>query len=267
MDLLFVMLKNDENKIAEDAQTYKGFALAGLDLMFPVKLKGKAKRPDIKLMYHVTIMLFDVEKDTPEQVHEIAHKLALYPPDPKELTVKMATMKGRTGYNLYNINLHGPETKRLEELFNQFSSMGYHSGYKFQAHITVDKETWDAFQKEDGKTAFEAGIEFLPAELRQGDKLVVSYDNKYNSLNKSEIDMDTMKETILLNPGLGGHSKAIVLPLSVFKNYLQDNPGLEQEILKKHEDRITHHFGENKELSDFALKHGIKKTYEFMRKK
>lgn len=180
----------------KDAQTYKKLATEGMDLMWPVKLKGKANRPDIGIAYHVTIMLFDVKNDTPEEAHKIASKLDLHTPDAKELKVDLATMKGRTGYNLYNINLNGPETKRIEELYREFSSMGYHNGYKFQAHITVDKDTWDEFKSDNGKTAEEAGIEFLPAQLRQGDEVV----EDYGGLNKSEKDTDIRKNEMRITP-------------------------------------------------------------------
>lgn len=181
----------------KDAQTYKKLATEGMDLMWPVKLKGKANRPDIGIAYHVTIMLFDVKNDTPEQAHEIASKLDLHQPDPKGLTVDLSTMKGRSGYNLYNINLHGAETKRMEELFKEFASMGYKNGYKFQAHITVDKDTWDDFKSENGKTAEEAGIEFLPAQLRRGDEIVEDYSE---GLKKSEKDLEIRKKEMQITP-------------------------------------------------------------------
>jgi len=180
----------------KDAQTYKKLATEGMDLMWPVKLKGKANRPDIGLVYHVTIMLFDVKNDTPEEAHKIASKLDLHAPNAKELKVDLSTMKGRTGYNLYNINLSGPETKRMEELYKEFSKMGFHNGYKFQAHITVDKDTWDEFKSDNGKTASEAGIEFLPAQLRQGDEIV----EDYSGLNKSEKDAEIRKNEMRITP-------------------------------------------------------------------
>src|SRR5271165_4105620 len=163
------------NQDRSDAETYKQFALSGADLMFPCTIKGRSHRPDNNIMYHVTIMLFDVEKDSMEEAHEIATRLPLNPPNSKKLTVKMDTMKGRTGYNLYNINLYGMEANKIEKLYNEFAHMGYHSGYKFQAHISIDKELYDELQKEGGKTAFEIGIEFFPAELRKGDKKLASY--------------------------------------------------------------------------------------------
>lgn len=261
----------------KDAQTYKALASKGMDLMFPVRLRGKSHRPDINTMYHVTIMLFNVEKDTKEEAHDIAKRLPLNPPDPKKVTIKMGTMEGRTGYNLYNIDLMGPENKRIEGLYNEFSSMGYHSGYKFQAHITVDKATWDEFKKEDGKTAFEAGIEFLPAELRRGDKLLASYKptiptdwgKEYPAEDKLAASerWDIVRDTIFTNPVLyTEHVKATMLDEYVLQRYVEDNPGLMETILKKHEERVWRHF-EDEELRAFGIKYGVRKAYEQMRKK
>src|SRR5271165_2771375 len=98
----------ESNQDKKDAQTYKETAASGMDLMYPIRIKGKSHRPDIKLLYHVTIMLFDNEKDKPEDAHKIASRLQLNPPDPKTVTIKLSTMKSRLGYNMYNINLHGP---------------------------------------------------------------------------------------------------------------------------------------------------------------
>ncbi|HXN74925.1 MAG TPA: hypothetical protein VN855_00350 [Candidatus Acidoferrum sp.] len=261
----------------KDAQTYKDLASKGMDLLFPVRIRGKSHRPDIQTLYHVTIMLFNPEKDTKEDAHEIAKKLPLNPPDPKRVTIKMGTMEGRTGYNLYNIDLIGPENKRIEDLYNEFSSMGYHNNYKFQAHITVDKATWDEFKKENGKTAFEAGIEFLPAELRQGDKILASYklaiptdwgkecpaEDKLAASEKWGI----VRDTILTNPVLyTKHVKATILDEYVLQRYVEDNPGLMETILKKHEERVLRSF-EDAELRAFGIKYGVRKVYEQMRKK
>jgi hypothetical protein len=268
------------NQDKKDAQTYKDFATKGMDLMFLVKIRGKEKRPDINNVYHVTIMLFDVENDTPEQADKIARELPLNPPDPKKVTIKMSTMKGRTGYNLYNIDLYGAECKKIESLYNKFSDMGYDNNYKFQAHITVDKGLWDEFQKEDGKTAFEAGIEFLPAELRLGDKIFASYKPsrpvEWGSENPAEdklqasenLDVGTMKEVLLMSLEIDPkHLKAMGMGEQIFKNYMEDNPALKQHLLVKHEERAYHHFNGNYELLTYALKNGIKKTYEFLRGK
>jgi hypothetical protein len=158
--------------------------------------------------------------------------------------------------------------------------MGYHSGYKFQAHITVDKELYDELQKENGKTAFEVGIVFFPAELRKGDKKLASYKpsrpvewgREYPEPDKlaasENLDIGTMRETLLMSIEVHpSHSKAISMSDDVLKNYLEDNPSLKKHLLVKHEERAHNHFGGDQEMLSYALQNGIRKAYELLRKK
>jgi hypothetical protein len=225
-------------------------------------------------------MLFDTKNDAKEEAHEVAKKLPLNPPNPKQVAVKMETMKGRSGYNIYNINLYGPECKKIEQLFNQFAHMGFKNGYKFQAHITVDKALWDELKGQDNKTAFEVGIEFLPAELRMGDKLIASYKparpaewgrdyEKQSELKASEnLDLKSMQDALMLSVDLQEkHSKALSFSADIFKSYIQDNPELKEQLLTKHEERAIYHFKDDRELLKIALESGIEKAYEILRKK
>lgn len=263
-----------DSQVKKDAKEYENLATNGMDLMFPVRIRGQCSRPDIKVVYHMTIMLFDTEKDSSEEAHNIASRLALNPPDPKSVTIQTSTMKGRTGYTIYNINLIGPSMRYAKELHDEFSHMGFDNKYEFVPHITVDKDTWDCFHKENGKTAFEAGIEFLPAELRRGDKIVATYSSKpahehgsEGHLGKSEEFFSLVRETISLNPSLQKYESAIVLPDNLLSNYIDDRPELKEKILAKHEDRIRHHFGEDEELKEFARTHTIKEAYVLYWKK
>lgn len=264
-------------KDIKDAQTYKSFAEKGMDLMFLVRINGRATRPDIQLPYHVTIMLFDPKKDSKEEAHEIASKLSLNPPNPKNTLIEFGTMEGRTGYTIYNVNLMGPENERIEELYKKFSKMGFHNGYKFQAHISIDKDTWDDLKAKNPKNAFEAGIEFLPAELRQGDKILANYKidsptdwgKEYPAEDKlaasENLAISVLKESAFYVTELFG-SPVISLPDNTFKNWLQDNPEMKKKILEKHEGRVIYHFGKS-EVAKYAIEHGISKTYELLRKK
>jgi hypothetical protein len=263
-----------DSQVKRDAKEYEKLAREGMDLMYPARIKGRSSRPDIKVIYHMTIMLFDTEKDTAEEAHSIASRLTMHPPDPRKITIQTSTMQGRTGYTIYNINLIGPSLKNAKELRDEFSHMGFHNNYRFIPHITVDKDTWDQLHKENGKTAFEAGIEFLPAELRQGDKIVATYSargpHEHGSeghLGKSEEFFYLVRETISLNPDLNKYSPAVVLSDELLIRYMQDRPTLESEVLQKHEDRLRHHFGENKEIKDFARTHTIREAYALYRKK
>lgn len=269
------MVSEQDKKHAEE---YKKCAQSGMDLLFPVRIKGQTHRSDINWPYHVTIMLFDTEKDSVEDAHEVAKKLALNPPDPKKVTIKLGTMEGRTGYKIYNLDLMGPENDRIKSLYEEFSHLGFKNGYKFQAHISVDKQTWEDMKAGDGKTAFELGIEFLPAELRVGEKLAASYKPEIptdfgreypaeDKLRASEnLDLEILKETAFYIDALR-YSLAVSLPSNLFKNWLEDNKELKTKLLHKHEDRVNHHFGQDAKLFNYAIEHGVSKTYALMRKK
>lgn len=258
----------------EDAETYKAFAQKGMDLMFPVRMKGISNRPDIGILYHVTIKLFDAEKDTTEEVHEIAQNLSLNPPDPKKVEVEPTTIEGRTGYTIYVLKLHGPEIKDIKENHDQFKHLGYHNNYVFAAHISVDKETWDRVKESGFKSAHELGIEFLPAELHHKDEVVAHYKPKHarlpgqlgdedkDKLAASESIIPTIvRETILVEIDLKKHEKAIRLGDAEVIRYLQDNPGLKEEVLKKHEKRAEFHFSNDVEFLKWAIENGIKNAY------
>ena len=264
----------------EDAETYKAFAEKGMDLMFPVRVKGISNRPDIGILYHVTIKLFDAEKDKEEEVHEIAQNLSLNPPDPKKVEIETTTIQGRTGYTIHVLKLHGPDIKEIEENHNQFKHLGYDNNYKFAAHISVDKELWDKVKESGTKSAHELGIEFLPAELRHKAKVVASYRPKMAALpgqvDREEKDKlqasesmvpSIVRETVLLEIDLVKHAKVARLGDIELVRYLEDNPGLKEQVMQKHESRLTFHFGDNKELISLALEKGIRAAYESKNRK
>ncbi len=258
----------------EDAETYKKFAEKGMDLMFPVRVKGVSNRPDIGILYHVTIKLFDAEKDKEEEVHEIAKTLALIPPDPKKVEVETTTIQGRTGYTIYVLKLHGPEMKDIEESHNCFKHLGYHNNYQFAAHISVDKELWDRVKESESKSAHVLGIEFLPAELHHKAKVVASYRPKHARLpGQVEADEEDklaasesmipsiVRETVSLELDLIKHAKAARLGDSELVRYLEDNPGLKEEVMQKHEERAKFHFGNDAEMLKLCMEKGIRHAY------
>lgn len=162
----------------EDLETYKRMASEGMDLMHPVRIKGKTHRHDINIPYHTTIKLFDTSKDKPEHVHEIAQHLTLNPPDPKHVHIEPTTLKGRNGNVMHVFKLHGPHADEIKEHHKKFAHLGHKENYEYSPHITVDKATWDHAVQNKFKTAHEAGIEFMPAELHHKDKVVSSYRPK-----------------------------------------------------------------------------------------
>jgi len=162
----------------ESAAAYKKYAETGMGLMFPVRIGGKTHMSDTGIPYHSTIKLFDTSKDKPEHAHEVASRLSMNPPDSKEVHLEPATLKSRDGHVLHVIKLHGPHADVIKEHHGAFSHLGYQEKYQFAPHITVDKPTWDHIVNSGHKTAHDAGIQFMPAELRHGHKVVSSYKPK-----------------------------------------------------------------------------------------
>lgn len=192
------LLKNSEEQKALDS--YKKYAERGMDLMFPVSIAGQTHRPDIKMPYHTTIKLFDPSKDSHEKVHEVAQKLKLHPPRPEEVHIEPATLRGRDGYIMHVIRLHGPHAENIKEHNKQFSNMGYQQNYEFHPHITVDKDTWDKIVANKYRTAKEAGIEFKPASLMQGHKELATYKH----MDKMEKGIKQVAATLGLVGALAG---------------------------------------------------------------
>lgn len=261
----------------EDLKAYKRFASEGMDLMHPVRIKGRTHRPDINVPYHSTIKLFDTTKDKPEHVHEVASKLSLNPPNPKEVHIEPTTLKGREGNLMHVIKLHGPHAENIKEHHKKFSHLGYKENYEYSPHITVDKPTWDHIVHTKARTAHEAGIEFMPAELHHKNKIVANYKPKVAAPMGGEHDdkdklaasekLLIIKEAIIMDIDLKKHCKALLLNDLYFSNYLQDNPALEKEMMEKHEKRLAHHFGEDKCLIELAWKKGIKEAYQAKNRK
>lgn len=71
----------------------------------------------------------------------------------------------------------------------------------------------------------------------------------------------TIRETLKLNPDLSrAHGKAIKLHGSQLEHYIQDNPGLENQIAQKHLQRLEHHFGNDPAKLGFAWLNGVTGT-------
>jgi hypothetical protein len=184
----------------EDEEKYKAKAREGSDLMFPVTIGDKTHRPDINVKYHTTIRLFDRQKDNHEKVHEAARKLNLVPPNPREALIEPTTLKGRDGNTMHVLRLHGPHADNIREHHNNnFQNLG-ETIPNFHPHITVDEPTWHAVKNSGAKTALEAGIEFHPAELRHGDRVIAKYPQK---VDKSE-DMEKGIKHIAAALGVAG---------------------------------------------------------------
>ena len=162
---------------AENPEAYKKLAEKGIMVGHSVKIAGQASRPDIGIPYHTTVKFFDPDKDHPEAIHSVARDLNFTPPDPKDTKIEPGVFKDRLGNDIYVIKLHGKHAEQIKQNNSKFSHMGYPANYEYSPHISVDKGTWDKVVNSKATNAHEAGIEFGPAQLRQGHNVITTYHN------------------------------------------------------------------------------------------
>lgn len=184
---------------AENPEAYKKLAERGVMVGFPAKIRGQDHRPDNGIPYHSTVKFFNPEKDTPHAIHGVASQLSLTPPDPKTTRIEPGQFKDRLGNDVYVIKLHGPHAEQIKEHNSKFSHMGYPANFEYQPHVSVDKKTWDHIVASKARTAHEAGIEFGPAELRQGHNVLARYHPKEEKLAASE----DMNKSVFRNMATG----------------------------------------------------------------
>lgn len=203
------------NKAECCEEAYKRLASNGMCLMFPVSINGETHRPDINTLYHFSVKVFDIDKDKAEEVQKIASQLKLNVPNSENIELQFATIPGREGHTYHSINLIGKEVNKISKHFDSFSNMGFDQHKEFHPHIIVDKNTWNNLKNKNFKTAKEAKIEFFPAELRNGDKILSTYksDEQINKsenfleISKGEIKMKLSPEDIMTVQDIGTISK------------------------------------------------------------
>lgn len=160
---------------AEDPQAYKKLAETGIMVGYPVSINGKTHREDNGIGYHSTVKFFDPAKDKPEDVHAVASKLQLTPPDPRHTKIEPGMFKDRMGNDVYVIKLHGEHADQITDHNSQFAHMGFPATFKYTPHVSVDKKTWEHIVDSKAQTAHEAGMKFHPAELKQGHTTLKQY--------------------------------------------------------------------------------------------
>lgn len=71
----------------------------------------------------------------------------------------------------------------------------------------------------------------------------------------------TIRETIHMNKDLASkHKKALNLRGQDLHHYMQDNPGLEDQVAQRHLQRLEHHFGPKPDVLGYAWLQGIRGT-------
>ena len=150
----------------------------GLALIHPVSINGKLISSD-GIPYHTTIKALDKEKDSAGAAHNIASRLQMDPPDPKNVHIVPAVYKDRFGDDVHVLVMHGEDAERIKQQNSEFQGMGWPNrpeGYK--PHITVDEATYNRAVQSGAKTASDMGIQFGQAELRRGFNTLNRYSNE-----------------------------------------------------------------------------------------
>lgn len=231
--------------------SYKERASQGGDVLWHVTIKDQNElAPGIPL--HMSLKVFDDKKDM--DLDEIKHKVALFdirPPKPEKLSFKTTIFTSETDGQKYYMLLISGEDKEYAEFYNNMKHCG--TVYKkFMPHITIDKNLYDRIN-EEGLKPEEVSFSNLTIEYGTG--------NTIYAFNKSET-MNIVRETIRLNRDMAKHDKLCVLNDEFLANYLQDNPSVERQVMKKHEERIKAHFGEDKRLIQIAWQQGLTEAYK-----
>ncbi len=79
---------------------------------------------------------------------------------------------------------------------------------------------------------------------------------------------DTIHETIKMNPKLRAkYGKATKLNGQDLTHYMQDNPGLEDQVAEQHLKRLEHHFGQDPKKIGFGWNQGITGTNRALKQK
>jgi len=167
--------------MSDDPKEYAKRANSGMMLGYPVRIGGQDTRPDNGVGYHSTIKVFNPEKDHPHKVHELAQHLPLNAPDAKNTQIEPTTFKDRNGNDVHVLKLKGNSAEKIKEHNAKFSHMGDPQPYEYNAHISLDKPTWDKIKSSGAQTAHEAGIEFGNAELKRGPKTIKTYHHAPDS--------------------------------------------------------------------------------------
>lgn len=231
---------------------YKERAEKGGDILWHVTIKGRNELTE-GIPLHMSLKVFEDKKDMDlKEIKQKVEEFKIKTPDPKKLSFKTTIFTSDRDGNKYYMLLVDGVDKEYAEFYESLKHCG--TVYKkFMPHITIDKDLYDLINK-DGLKPEEIAFTDLTIERGAG--------NTVYEFNKSEEFFSLVRETISLNPSLKEYTSAITLPDDLLWKYIEDRPELENRVLRKHEDRLRHHFGEDEELKEFARTHTIKEAYK-----
>jgi 2'-5' RNA ligase len=236
---------------------YKERAQKGGDVLWHVTIKDRKELME-GIPLHMSLKVFEDKKDMNlDEIKQKVKEFQIKTPKPEDLTFKTTIFTSeRDGKKYYMLLVEGTD-KSYKDFYESLKHCG--TVYKkFMAHITIDKDLYDQINQEG----------LGPEEIKFNDLTIeAGSGNTIYEFRKSENFLEVIRETIALNPEFSKYEVATLLNEECLSKYLSDRPGLDEQILKKHEDRIKHHFGDDLEAVNHAFKNGIRETYLFLNKR
>lgn len=235
-------------------KVYQERASKGGDILWHVTIKGRKELME-GIPLHMSLKVFEDKKEMNlQELKDKVKEFDIQTPNPDKLKFKTTIFTSeRDGKKYYMLLIDGAD-KSYEKFYDSLKHCG--TVYKkFMPHITIDKDLYEQIN-EEGLKPEEVKFQELTIEAGAG--------NTVYEFEKSEHFIQIMKDAAFYTDLR--NSSVIALPDGVFHNWLQDNPEVKKELLIKHEDRVKFHFG-NDEIAQYAIKNGIAKTYELLRKK
>ena len=162
--------------------SYKEQAKKGCDVLFCVKIKGRATLVD-DIPLHMSLKIFGNPKEFDlEAMKEYVKEHDICTPDPKDLKFTPIIFTAEVSkLDYYMLKIEGLPPK-YKALYDHYKHVG--NVYKnFMTHVTIDKVLYDDL-KENGVTADD--IEFGPLTLEHGANNPVHTFAKSEELDKSD---------------------------------------------------------------------------------
>lgn len=250
-------------------QSYKDEAKNGCDVLFRVKIKGRSMLVE-GIPLHMSLKIFKslAEFDLKE-LQDYVKEHNVCSPDPKTLTFTPIIFEAeKSKLEYYMLKIEGLP-KKYKDLYDKYDKVG--NVYKnFMTHVTIDKEMYDDLKKNGLKPE---EIEFSHLILEHGagntlhdfEKSEKAPTNVFGEqpYGKHELSAEIIRETIDMHKDLRkNHVKARSLKGDDMRRYMEDNVGLDDDIAKRHGDRLKHHFGKSEEKIKYAWANGIRETYK-----
>jgi 2'-5' RNA ligase len=113
-----------------------------------------------------------------------------------------------------------------------------------------------------------ASVESQHGKLENHKPITHGLNSGETAFGKYGLTPNTIRETIHMNRDLQAkHAKAMSLHGNDMTHYMQDNPGLEDQVAAAHLKRLEHHFGQNPGKIGYSWLNGISGTNKAIKNK